>query len=189
MQFEDLQKVWDQQNQQPMYVLNEEALQQQIRRKGNNISRYISINEFGLLLISIFTTSYLAFTREEQLYTVLVGLAMFVSCAYMMWGRYHRLKNKPYTHSVLAELEHTISQSNYFFRFAQTFYFWFMLPLALVVVYQLISEQADIWRWLFIIGSFSFAFWLVHLELYYKHLPRKRSLEQLKEKLLEEAMD
>lgn len=186
MQFEDLQKVWDQQNQQPMYVLNEEALQQQIRRKGNKISRYITINEFGLLIISVLTTANLAFTSENRTYALLVGIAMFSSCAYMMWGRYQRLKKTPEASSVLAELEYTISQSDYYLQFAKTFFLWFMLPMALVVVFRLFSAEAGLWKWLLIIGSFSFAFLLVRLELHYKHLPRKRSLEKLKEKLLEE---
>jgi len=186
MQFEDLQKVWDQQNQKPMYVLNEEALQQQIRRKGNKISRYISVNEFGLLIISVFTTANLLLTSEHRTYAFLVGLAMFSSCVYMFWGRYQRLKKTPESDSLLAELEYTISQSDYYLRFAKTFFLWFMLPMTLVVAYRLMSAQASFWKWLLIIGSFLLAFLLVRLELRYKHLPRKRSLEKLKEKLLEE---
>ena len=186
MQFEELQKVWDQQNKQVMYVLNEAALQQQIRRKGNKISRYISINEFGLLLISIFTTANLGFTSEHRTYALWVGIAMISSCVYMMWGRYQRLKNKPEIHSVLEELEYTISQSDYYVRFAQTFFFWFMGPIAVVLFYRLISADASLWKWLMIIACFALSFLLVRLELRYKHLPRKRSLEKLKEKLMEE---
>jgi membrane protein implicated in regulation of membrane protease activity len=186
MQFEELQKVWDQQNQVPMYVLNEEALQQQIRRKGNKISRYISINEFGLLLISVFTVGNLALTSEHRTYALLVAIAMGSSCIYMMWGRYQRLKRKQEARSVLEELEYTIENSNYYIRFAQTFFLWFMLPIAGAMLYRLLSAEASIASWLLIIGSLALAFLLVRLELRYKHLPRKQSLEKLKEKLLEE---
>jgi membrane protein implicated in regulation of membrane protease activity len=188
MQFEDLQKVWDKQNQQPMYVLNEEALQQQIRRKGKKISRYITINEFGLLLISIFTTANLWFTSEHRVYAALVGVAMFSSCAYMMWGRYQRLKERPVSSSVLEELEYTISQSNYYLRFAQTFFLWFMGPIAIAMLYRVISAEAGIWKWLLMFGSLALAYFLVRLELRYKHLPRKRSLEKLRGKLMEEPL-
>jgi hypothetical protein len=186
MQFEELQKVWDQQKQQAMYVLNEEALQQQIRRKGNKISRYISINEFGLLLISILTVGFLALTSEHRTYTLLVAIAMGSSCAYMMWGRYRRLKRKQQARSVLEELEYTIDNSNYYIRFAQTLFWWFMLPITGAMLYRLLSAEAGIFKWFLMIGSLALAFLLVRLELRYKHLPRKQSLEKLKEKLLEE---
>ena len=186
MQFEDLQKVWDKQNQVPMYVLNEEALQQQIRRKGNKISRYLSINEFGLLLISIYTVGNLAFTSEHRTYALLVGIAMGSSCVYMMWGRYKRLQRKQEVRSVLEELEYTIENSEYFLRFANTFFLWFMGPLFIAMLYRMISAEASLGKWLLMIGTLGIGFLLVRLELRYKHLPRKRSLEKLREKLLEE---
>ena len=41
MEFEDLQKIWDTQNNKPMYVINEEALHRRILSKKNKASLVI----------------------------------------------------------------------------------------------------------------------------------------------------
>lgn len=186
MQFEDLQKVWDQQNQIPMYVLNETALQEQIRRKGRKLNRKMSINEIGMLLICAFTAGNLLLTSENRLYASLIAVAMTVTSIYVLWSRRRRQKMQRTTGSIMEELEQTIKNSDYYIHFAQTFVFWFMLPVVGIVLYRLISAEANWLRWLATVAGFGLAFVVVRLELRYVHYPRKRSLEELKGKLLEE---
>lgn len=188
MDFKDVQKIWNQQTNEPMYIIDQEALYRQVKRRGQQAERLANINEWGLMIIAVLTSVALYWIGKDTSYQILASLTMLGTGAYVWWLRQMRLRqqqNGPLT--ILAELEQAITNANYLVRFAQTFAYWFLLPTASVTIFRMAQREVDIWRWLLILGSFLLAFLLVRWELRCKHLPRKRALEELKDTLTREV--
>jgi len=55
MEFDEMKKIWDAQNNQPLYVIDEKALHSRIQSKMNTLLRFTSISEWMLILINLGT--------------------------------------------------------------------------------------------------------------------------------------
>lgn len=186
MEFKDLQKVWDQENQQPMYVFDEEAVNRMVIRKARVVKRLASINEWGLILIAFFTTFALLIIGKDGAYAILAAVVMLFSGAYVWWQRVQRLRKQQHLgQSILEEMEQAIANARYLVRFAQTFAYWFLLPTAVVALLRMNQRQASFAQWSWVIGCFVLSYLLVRWELRKKHQPRLRRLEELRNKLME----
>lgn len=188
MDFKDLQKVWNQQTNEPMYIIDQQALYQQVRRRALQADRIARTNEWGMMIIAVLTSLMLLWIGSDTTYQIVASIAMLGTGAYVFWQRRLRLASLDrQPSSILAELDQAIVNANYLVRFAQTFAYWFLMPTALVTIFRMTQKEVDPWRWLFVLGSFLLAFLLVRWELNCKHLPRKQALEELRETLTKEV--
>ena len=53
MEFEEMRKIWDSQNNAPIYAIDESTLYKRIKSKGNRASRIANTNEIGLTIIFV----------------------------------------------------------------------------------------------------------------------------------------
>lgn len=188
MDFKDLQKVWNQQTNEPMYIIDQQALYRQVKRRGQQAERIASVNEWGLMIIAVFTSIALFWMGKDTSYQMLGALTMLGTGGYVWWQRQLRLRQlQKGAQTILEELEQALTNANYLVRFAQTFVYWFLLPTALVTVFRMAQKEVDVWRWILILGSFLLAFLLVRWELRCKHLPRRAALEELRNTLEKEV--
>ena len=49
MEFEEMKRIWDSQNEEPLYAINEATLYRRIQEKGSSISYWLSLNEWILI--------------------------------------------------------------------------------------------------------------------------------------------
>ncbi len=94
MQFEDLKKVWDEQNKTPMYIIDEEAMHKLVQGKKRRAALHSSINEIGLVLVSIITSVILLVLKNDTinnyvLVAVMASIGIFV--LYRRWKRKRRV--------------------------------------------------------------------------------------------------
>src|SRR6476620_8926876 len=59
MEFDEMKKIWDAQNNQPLYVIDEKALHNRIQSKMNTVLHFTSISELLLILINLGTGAFL----------------------------------------------------------------------------------------------------------------------------------
>lgn len=189
MEFEEMRKIWDTQNDEPIYMLNETALHNRIRSKRNRVNWLASINEIGLIIIAVITSTYLFFKTygTNNIYAYLPAIALLLTGVYVTVLRLKR-KNRisQYDQSLLGTIDHAISNANYLVNFAKTFVWWYILPIAVPsMINMIMKDNIPLWTWFLIPTSFIVSYLLVNWELNRCHLPRKKALEELKEKLIQ----
>jgi hypothetical protein len=191
MEFEDIKKIWDTQNNKPMYAINETALHERIHRHKNKTGWLAHINELGMMFIATVTGGFLlidAIYDEGKAYSYVGGLAFLVIGVFVFISRHNRKRNENrFDQSMLGELEEAIKNAGYLVTFAKTFSWWFLLPAAIFSFPNLALNNASWEKYLLVIGSFLLSYLVVTWELRKVHLPRKRKLEALKEKLTDHS--
>jgi surface polysaccharide O-acyltransferase-like enzyme len=187
MEFEDLKKIWDTQNNEPMYAINETALHRRIHQHKNKTGWLAHINEIGMMFIATVTGGFLlidAIRDQESAYSYVGGLAFLVIGVFVFFSRRTRKRNENrFDQSMLAELDQAIKNAGYLVTFARTFVWWFLLPAAIFSFPNLALNNASWEKYLLILGAFLLSYLVVTWELRRVHLPRKRKLESLRDKL------
>lgn len=185
MDFEDLQKVWNQENNQPMYVFDQEAVNRMVARRARSVERLATINEWGMIIVAAITSCLLILTGSDGAYRILAAVVMLGTGIYVWWQRQQRLSRKAMLgKSVAEEIDQAVANAQYLVRFAQTFVYWFLLPTAAVTLFRMSRKDPDLWKWGLIIGCFVLSYVLVQIELRWKHKPRLSRLQELRSKIM-----
>ena len=185
MEFEEMKKIWDEQNKKTMYAIDEDALHRRIKSKGNRAERTSKMNEFGLMTIAVVTASILFFNKEYNFYNALSAVALLLMGVYVLIGRIRRLKTeRQFDRSMLGELDRAISNTKNEALRARTFIWWMIVPVAIPTFAGMIAKGASLWQIAMIVGSFVLAFFVTRWDLKRVQIPRKRELEVLRENLV-----
>ena len=190
MEFEEMKKIWDSQNNQPMFVIDERTLHQQVERKVKTTKRSANMMETGLITINVFVIIYLiidALIDNAGWYQYLTVGAVILVSIYVATGRIRRKKKeKRFDQTLLGSLESAISDIDYLIKRGKTFVWWYILPFAITTAISLYYNTRTAWVWLGITVLFAFASWLPKWEIRKCHLPKKRALESLRKTLTQE---
>ena len=188
MEFEEMEKVWNAQNNEPMYVFSESALQKRIQAKRNKAGRISTINEIGLTLIALATGTTLLVRNPDSIFSYISAIALLGVAVYVLWGRFQRLNSlKKFDHTMLGNIDEAISNVENEVKRSRTFVYWFLLPIIIPVFARMIANGADIWKWVLVLAAVILSLIVVQYGLKKSQLPKKRGLEILREKLLEEV--
>ena len=111
MEFDEMKKIWDAQNNQPLYVIDEKALQS-IHTKMNTMLRYTSITEWTLILINLGTAGILlGFNRSKpgtNTFLYLEAAWVFVLAVYLVSHHIRRVKaGRRFDRSIHGDLDHS----------------------------------------------------------------------------------
>lgn len=190
MEFEELKKIWDTQNNKPMFVINEEVLHRTIRKNKKKASWISDINEIGLMLIAVSTSAFLVFKNidNENIYAYPPAIFLLITGLYVLIGRIRRKNNeKRFDRSVIGDLDHAISNTDFEINRAKTFIWWYILPVAFPVILNMVMNNASIGKWIFVICGFLLSYLVVRWSLIKSQMPKRKKLLALKKKLLEEV--
>ena len=187
MEFEEMKKIWDAQNNEPMYAINEEALFRRIRAKSSRASRISNINEIGLILIVIVTSGILLFVGNQSFYDYLTVFALLSIGLYIWIGRMQRKKRESeFDRSMLGELDQALANVDHETNRAKTFFWWFLLPVAIPAFLNMAQAGTPSWKWFVVPAAFVLSYFVVQWGLKRKQLPRKKELEALRKILADE---
>lgn len=179
-----MKKIWDTQNNEVMYAINEDALHRRIRSRSRRANRITNMNDIGLMVIAICTGLILLLIGEQSLYDYLSAVALLMIALYILAGRIRRQKlENQFDRTILGDLEQAINSTGYEIRRAQTFFWWYLLPLGIPTLLNMEQAGVPAWKWLIVPLAFVLSYLLVRWELRRKHLPRKRELQTLRELL------
>ena len=189
MEFEDMKLIWDSQNNEPLYAINQEALYRQIQSKSRSITRLLDRKDLkmivanllvGILLIVVYWQD----NEPGYEYVLPVAyLAFFVYALYRRFARHQEIVG--FEKTILGELDKAIWQSEYLIKQSRTMVFWYLLPL--LVLFGGIQILRGTW-WLallLIIVLLPLGYFGGQWEVNKHHLPKKRELETLRETLLQ----
>lgn len=189
MEFEDIKKIWDSQNNQPMYAINEDALHRRIRTHRSHSQWASNITEITLIAVAILTAGYLIVKNMggDNIYGYPPAIIMLLTGIYVFIGRMRRKRAEmQFDRSMLGDLDQAIANVSFEIRRARTFIWWYMLPLAIPITINMYMNQAPIWKWLFVAGGLILSYFVVQYGLNRKQVPRRNALEALRSKLIDQ---
>ncbi|MBN8822295.1 MULTISPECIES: hypothetical protein [unclassified Spirosoma] len=186
MEFDELQKIWDSQNQRPMYMINEDALHNRIHTKKAKASHITNASEWLLMVVNAGAGCVLfgltASKAGSTIFMYLLAGWMLITALAVLVSRIRRLQRENrFDRSLVGELDHAIAMTTYQVRLSQLMR-WNNLPIALLIIAGLLEGGKPLW--------FAFAlvifFILVNFASGWEHRfyqSRKLELETLQRKL------
>jgi hypothetical protein len=191
MEFEDMKKIWDEQNNENIYTINESELHRRVIRNKNRVKRMIDKFEWTFLLV-MFGVGLFATIKgilDNQLFHFLDAFIFFLAAGYFYKSRLDRIKYEGQSNlSLLGDLEQAMRSLDYHGKRHKNFIIWCILPMVCITLIQLVYtyNNKPWWLWIIAFGSFVFADWSIKKELHCKILPKKEDLLHLRSLLLKD---
>jgi len=189
MEFEEMKKIWDEQNQQPLYAINEKALHNRIRSKKQSSKHISNFSEIFLIIANIAAAAIILITsfikNSGNIYIYVLAGLMVVTAAFVFAGRIKRQKRgNTFDESMLGNLEHAISNATFQVRLSQIMR-WYVLPVGALTVLAIWQNQTQIWILVLMLLFFGFT-WIAGRWEHQIYVKKKRELETLRTKLTNE---
>lgn len=169
MEWEELQKIWDEQNKKDLYTINETAMHEYIQRKIKKTRLMANTSELFIILTYIGCGCvFFSITRRVLAGNFILQLIMgwvFLTAAWVTIRRIFRiLGGRKFDRSMLGDLQHAVSTAAYQVRLSLLMR-WNMLPMGILVILSVRDKPHAV---LIIIGFlllYSFAFFASKWEL------------------------
>lgn len=186
MEFDEIKKIWDAQNNQPLYVIDEKALHNRIQSKMKGVIRTANISEWGLIIINLFAAGVLltlnSFTHAANIFMYIEAAWMFATVVYVVAHRSRRASSsRRFDRSINGDLDHAISIATYIVRLSRIMN-WNALPLGAIMIFSGWEAGKLLKVAAVILVSYALAFY-VGIKGDRVNVRRRRELQVLKEKL------
>src|SRR6186997_1123318 len=124
MEFEELRKIWDSQNNQPLYAINEKAMYNLILSRKKQARHITNISELLIIIVYIITGSVVLginlFDQSSNISMYLLSAWMLGIALFMLLNRIMRIKrNNQFDRSMSGDLDHAIAVATYQVRISQ----------------------------------------------------------------------
>jgi hypothetical protein len=187
MDFEELQVIWNNQNNEKMYAVNENALHTYIKKKGRSINNMLNFFEFILiginLIVGIWLTIESLDNNNPSPQSILAVFYLAIGVYSLIRRLVRRNEERPFDHTMVGELDKAIWRIEYLMKQSLNVIIWYLLPLVLIIGVMAFFDG----RLLLTFGMLTVvtvASYFGHRWEFNKfHLPNKRNLEALREKL------
>ena len=90
---------------------------------------------------------------------------------------------------MLGDLDHTLFNVAYEIRRARTFPLWYIIPVSIPAMLNMYMTGASMIKWIFVLSAFVLSYFVVWFGLTKMQEPRKRKLERLREKIVNDDWD
>ncbi len=149
MEFDELQKIWDTQNNKPLYVINEQALHNRIVAKKHQVIHIAVVTEWILIIANFISGAFVLqqnYTgRHSLVFAYLLAVWLLGSAFYVLANRIRRMrKQKLFNRSLSGDLQHALATAVYQVRIAHIMR-WNTLPIALLVLLGSWEGGQSVW--------------------------------------------
>ncbi|MEO6719341.1 MAG: hypothetical protein ABIN67_03205 [Ferruginibacter sp.] len=192
MEFEEMKKIWDTQNNVPIYGINKQALHNRILSKKKQAHHITNISELLSIIVYTITGCFVfgvTFSKQNgSIFMYILAVWMLCCALYLLVSRIRRINGSHhFDRSMRGDLTHAISMATYqvYLSFILR---WNTLPIALLTALGLWDSGKSIW---IVLGILLF-FILVNYASGWEHSiykNKKRELEILQGKLQSEDSD
>lgn len=149
MEFDEMKRIWDSQNHQPLYVINENALHRRILSKTNQNHHITNISELlwiiGNTCVGGIVLGVNLFKQNESILLYLLSGWMLGTALYMLVSRIHRIKKTyRFDRSIHGDLDHAISAATYQIRLSKLGR-WNLLPIGIFSILEVMDTGKSPW--------------------------------------------
>jgi len=186
MEFEELQQIWDSQNNKPLYAIDENALHNRILTKKRQTHRITNVSELLSIVVNLCTGSFVFAINYSSANP---GTAMYIMAAWMLVvslyalvSRIRRVKGELQFHRTMKDdLNHAVAMANYQVRLSQLMR-WNIVPIAALCLLGMWEAEKNGWVFVLTLGFFAIAYYASGWE-HNIYKGKKQELEILKAKL------
>ncbi len=187
MEFEEMQIIWNRQNDEKYYAINEDQLYARIRARSRSVERILALFELGMIAVNLVVAITLlvdALGGSEQIFRFVLPAAYFGYSVFALVRRAARRKAEVhYEATMIGELDQAIWRIDYLIRQSRSIFYWYVLPLVLAGSFFFIANGKLVWALAMLLVLLPAAYlgtrWETSL-----YLPKKKALESLREMLL-----
>ncbi len=139
MEFEELKRVWDKQNEKPMYTIDHNTLQSISSKKKKSAIKKARLMELVLIGANLVAGSTLLISHtvkgSNNTFAFLMGIVMVLTALVILYYRSRRLSNLPtYEQTIYGDVEHGLSEAKYVVRLSRIMqYYYFMIGIFMVL--------------------------------------------------------
>ncbi len=192
MEFEELKKIWDTQNDKPMYVIDETMMHRKVIKKKNSAAFRVNLAEFIGIGANLFAASIIAsamlYKGNENLFAFMMMVAMFLTAVVIGVSRARRKKHENrFDLSTMGELQHALANATYHVRF-NTGLLIFAGLVVLLTFASILTTEKSLWILPLMVVFFGITGWGARWE-HRCFVQKKEELEVLMNKLEEEPED
>src|SRR5687768_2465995 len=124
MEFDEMKKIWDTQNNEPLYTINEGALHNRILAKKRQGYHITNVSELLWIITNggggCFILSLIFFKQNAGMLMYFLAAWMVGSALYMLVSRIRRIKgSNRFDRSIGGDLDHAISMAAYQIRLSK----------------------------------------------------------------------
>lgn len=190
MEFDELQKIWDTQNKQPLYVINEQALHNRIVAKKHQVVHIAVVTEWILIIANAISGSFVLqqnYTgRRSLVFAYLLAAWLLVTALYMLVNRIRRMrKQKQFNRSLSGDLQYALTTAVYQVRISRIMRYN-VLPIGLLVLLSVWEGGQSVWFLVAVALFFALVFIASGWEMgAYRN--KVKELQTLQQKLQEEG--
>ena len=190
MEFEELRKIWDAQNNQPLYAINEKAMYNLILSKKKQAHHITNISELLIIIVYFIAGSFVLgmnlFDQSSNISMYVLSAWMLGSALFMLVNRVMRIKGgNQFDRSMSGELDHAISVATYQVRISQIM-LWNILPIGALTALGIWEGGKPIWIAIIVLLFFALSYYAGGWE-HNTYKRKKRELEILQKKLGNES--
>lgn len=188
MEFEEMKKIWDAQNGQAMYAIDETALHNSVIKKKAKARKTAGLTEIifigSCLLAGTIVLVPTIVKNEFSISGVLMMIVLYFTAGFIAHKRSKRLKSQDkFDKSMLGDLDNAIATADYQVNFSKTSRYY----LSAVVLLSLSSllEANSPW-WVILLAAVFFAVVAMAAKWEYKtfYASQKNDLRAMREKLV-----
>ncbi|UFH56854.1 hypothetical protein [Spirosoma sp. KNUC1025] len=186
MEFDELQKIWDSQTHEPLWAINEQALQKRVLAKKAQVDHITNFSELITIVVNAGAGSFVFglnfFKSPANPWLYLMAVWMVITALYVLVGRLRRLKGISTFHrTLLDELNHAVVTATYQVRLSQLMR-WNIVPIGVLVLLGIWQGEKSIWLAVGILVFLTLTYFAGGWE-HRIYVAKKRELEALQQKL------
>jgi hypothetical protein len=191
MEFEEMKKIWDTQNNEPLYVINEKALHNRILFKQKRAGHVANFTERLLIFtnvgVGLFVLGVSLSKQSNNVFMYLTTAWMFITTLYVLVSRIRRMKGEHrFDRSMLGDLNHALSNATYQVRLSLIMR-WNIIPVGVLLVLGFWENAKSILAVVVLLVFFVLAYYSAGWE-HNIYKARKRELDMLLKKLQDEEV-
>lgn len=159
MEFDELQQIWNKQNNQVMYTINEQEVQQIIEAKRDQALHITDTSELLLVIVNLGAGIFTLWSNSTQNISIYVmSVWMLATAGWVLFGRIRRIKNSgTFDRSLLGELQHAASVATYQVRLSSVMRLN-VLPIGILILMAVWEGGKPAWVTLLVVILFGLAY-------------------------------
>jgi hypothetical protein len=149
MDFEEMKTIWNNQDNEPVYVIDKVALHNRILAKKNAARRLINLGElistFANLVPGLFIIAMNLLNKDDNIYMYILAAWMIASSLAVLLFRIRRKKAaRRYDRSMLGDLDYAIATATYQVQLSRLMR-WNILPIAILTALGVWDGGKSFW--------------------------------------------
>lgn len=189
MEFEEMKVIWDSQNNEPLYAIDQDALHKKIQSKGEKVNRTLNIVDWVMMGVNLFVGIFLIainIANDSDPFDFLLPILYLFFFGIVIYRRFNRRQESvKFEPTIRGDLDHAIWQTDYLIRQGRSILVWYLFPLMAVASVTLVLNSDWIWALGLIAVVLPLSYFGSRWEINKFYMPKKRELEALRETLID----